>query len=62
MDRITSENTFETAIVQTLVETGGYLKGDAKQYIPELGMFKSEVLQFLKDTQPRQWENLLASV
>ena len=60
MDRITSENTFETAIVQTLVETGGYLKGDAKQYIPELGMFKSEVLQFLKDTQPRQWEKLLA--
>jgi len=60
MSKITSENSFETAIIQTLLETGGYTEGDASKYIPELGMFKSEVLQFLKDIQPKQWGKLLA--
>ena len=60
MSRITSESTFETAIVQSLVESGGYVQGDADGYSPELGMFKAEVLQFLQETQPRQWEKLSA--
>ncbi len=29
MSQITSENTFEKAIVQSLVETGGFTQGDA---------------------------------
>jgi type I restriction enzyme R subunit len=58
--KITSENTFETAIIQTLVETGGYTEGNAVDYSPELGMFKAEVLQFLKDTQAKQWQKLEA--
>jgi type I restriction enzyme, R subunit len=60
MGQITSENAFETAIVRSLVETGGYTEGDASGYSPELGMFKGEVLQFLQDTQPRQWDKLAA--
>ena len=60
MSRKTSENTFETAIIETLLETGGYTEGNAKDYSPELGMFKAEVLQFLKETQPKQWEKLSA--
>ena len=60
MNGITSENTFETAIIQSLVENGGYTKGDAGSYSPELGMFKAEVLDFLQNTQPRQWEKLAA--
>jgi len=60
MSQITSENAFETAIVQSLVETGGYTQGDADGYSPELGMFKAEVLEFLQSTQPRQWEKLAA--
>ncbi len=60
MKNITSENTFETAIIQTLVKTGGYTEGNAGNYSPELGMFRIEVLQFLKDTQPKQWEKLAA--
>ena len=55
---LASENTFETAIVQSLVESGGYTQGEADGYSPELGMFKAEVLQFLQETQPRQWEKL----
>ena len=58
MSRITSENTFETAIIQSLLESGGYTGGDAGDYSPELGMFKTEVLELLQSTQPRQWEKL----
>jgi len=60
MSQITSENTFESAIIQSLLENGGYAEGDPKNYSPELGIFKSEVLQFLKETQSKQWEKLSA--
>lgn len=60
MSQITSENTFETAIIQSLLENGGFTEGTASDYSPELGMFKAEILQFLKDTQPKQWEKLSA--
>ena len=57
---ITSETTFETAIVESLVGHGGYVAGDAGAYSAELGMFKAEVLQFLRTTQPKQWDKLTA--
>ncbi len=60
MANITSENTFETAIVQSLVETGGYTEGNAAGYSPETGMFKDDVLQFLNETQPQNMEKLSA--
>ena len=57
---ITSENTFETAIIESLLHTGGYTEGNAGDYSPELGMFKADVLHFLRDSQPRQWDKLAA--
>ena len=57
---ITSENTFETAIVENLSASGGYSEGDAGAYSPEQGMFKAEVLQFLRTTQTQQWKRLEA--
>lgn len=57
---ITSENTFETAIVQSLIENGGYVEGNASDYSTELGMFKAEILQFLQTTQTKQWQKLTA--
>ncbi len=60
MSQLTSENTFETAIIKSLIENGGYREGKATDYSPELGMFKSEILHFLKDTQAKQWEKLSA--
>ena len=60
MNGITSENIFETAIVKSLLETGGYIEGDAGAYSSELGLFKQEILQFLKETQPVQWDKLKA--
>ena len=42
---ITSENTFETAIIENLSASGGYREGDAGAYSPELGMFKNDRLR-----------------
>ena len=47
---ITTENTFETALVQSLTENGGYTQGNAQDYSHGLGLFKYEVLKFLQET------------
>ena len=60
MTNITTENTFETAIVQSLIENGGYTLGNAPDYSPELGLFKYEILKFLQETQPENWKKISA--
>lgn len=57
---IKTENTFETALVQSLTEHGGYTEGNAPDYSPELGMFKYEVIRFLQESQPKRWEKISA--
>ncbi|MCL2435711.1 MAG: DEAD/DEAH box helicase family protein [Lentimicrobiaceae bacterium] len=57
---ITTENTFETALVQSLTEQGGYTAGNAPDYSPELGLFKYDVIDFLQKSQPKRWEKILA--
>lgn len=57
---ITTENTFETALVQTLVEQSGYTQGNAEDYSKELGMFKYEVIAFLQASQPKRWAKIAA--
>ena len=57
---ITTEHTFETAIVESLVQHGNYTQGNAPDYSPELGLFKYEVIAFLQDTQPKAWEKITA--
>lgn len=58
MSKITTESTFETAIVQSLIDNGGYSAGNAPDYSPELGLFKYEVLHFLQETQPENWQKI----
>jgi len=55
---ITTENTFETALIQSLVEQGSYTEGNAPDYNPELGMFKYEVIKFLQESQPKRWDKI----
>ena len=57
---ITTENTFETALVQSLIEKGGYTLGNAPDYSPGLGLFKYEVIHFLQQSQPQRWEKIAA--
>lgn len=56
---IATENTFETALVQSLIENGGYTQGNAPDYSHELGMFKYEVIRFLQDSQPKRWKKIV---
>jgi type I restriction enzyme R subunit len=56
---ITAENTFETALVQSLIENGGYTQGNAPDYSPELGMFKYEVIHFLQESRPKRWKKIV---
>ena len=60
MTNITSEKTFEAAIVESLIEDGGYSQGNSEQYFPKLGMFKYEILSFLQESQPERWEKIVA--
>jgi len=57
---ITTEKTFESALVQSLVEQGGYTVGNAPDYSSELGFFKYEVIDFLQKSQPKRWEKLVS--
>lgn len=60
MTSIHTESTFESAIVQALVEHGGYLETDAADFSRELALDKRQILAFLKETQPLRWEKLTA--
>ncbi len=57
---ISAEHTFESAIVESLVQHGRFEQGNSPDYSPELGMFKYEVIAFLQDTQPKAWEKITA--
>lgn len=57
---IITEKTFESALVSSLIEQGGYAEGNAADYSRELGMFKYDILKFLQDSQPKRWEKIAA--
>lgn len=58
MMSITTEHTFESALVQSLIENGGYTLGDASTYSKELGFFRDEIISFLKASQPSRWAKI----
>ena len=55
---ITNENAFEEAIEHSLLENGGYIKGDNENYNRELAMDTSVLFKFIKNTQQEQWDKL----
>lgn len=57
MPTLTTEAIFETALVQSLLK-GGYAAGEATAYVPDLGLFRTDVIAFLQNTQPRRWAKL----
>ena len=52
------EGAFEAAIEASLLEDGGYVKGDATEFAPNLALTPSTLVTFLKDTQPDSWAKL----
>ncbi|MEY8860102.1 type I restriction endonuclease subunit R, partial [Tenacibaculum singaporense] len=55
---IHTELTFEAAIELSLLEDGGYVKGYSEDFNADLGIFPKYVIEFLKNSQPKQWEKL----
>lgn len=56
--KITTEQAFEEAIEKSLIEKGGYAKGDSSDFSRELAFDPKTIFSFLKSTQPQYWEKL----
>lgn len=54
---IHTENTFEEAIEQYLLETG-YTKSDNKNFDPTIALDSVLLFEFLQNTQPKKWQRL----
>jgi len=59
--KTTTEKNFEEAIESWLVNHSGYTKADNTQFDAELGLDKTTLLAFIKDTQEATWDKLTAS-
>ena len=55
---IHTEETFENAIKSSLLQNGGYIEGDSKDFDVKLGLFPSYIINFLKQSQPKAWEKI----
>lgn len=55
---IHTEHTFEAAVEASLIESGGYVKGHSEDFDAELGIFPKYVIEFLKSSQPKEWDRL----
>lgn len=55
-----SEAAFETAIEQSLIGSGGYIKGDAEAFDRRRGFDPAVLLGFIQATQPKAWATIAA--
>lgn len=55
---IHTELTFEASIEASLLEDGGYVKGHSEDFDAELGIFPKYVIEFIKASQPKEWEKI----
>lgn len=56
MDNNLREINFEEAIEKSLIETGGYVKGDPKQFNRLTALNETILIDFIKATQSKSWE------
>ena len=54
-----SEFAFQNEIIQQLV-ANGWLLGKSENYNRELALYEEDVLGFVQDTQPEQWQKFCA--
>ena len=55
---IHTELTFEAAIEASLLEHGGYTKGNSIDFDRNLGLFPSYITDFIKTSQPTSWNKI----
>jgi len=58
MPNITNEKAFEEAIEHSLITNGGYVKGDAAQFVRDLALDSKTLFRFIQDTQKETWDQL----
>ncbi len=60
--KVTKEVAFEDAIVEWLVDAGGYTRGVATNYDPAVALDTAELFTFIGATQADAWEDLVQRV
>jgi len=53
-----TEQALETAIEDWLINSGGYEHGDREAFDQERGLFPVDVISFIRNSQPEEWEYL----
>ena len=61
MSAIHKEVTFEGEIVGDLTVLGGWLEGDPKKYDRKLALYPEDVIGWIKETQPAEYEKIKAA-
>ncbi len=61
MSTLHKEVTFEGEIVGHLKTTGGWLEGDPKKYDRKLALYPEDVIGWIKDTQPAEYDKIKAT-
>ena len=56
---IADEKAFEEAIGQSLIDHGGYVKGDPNNFNRDLAIDPMILFKFIKDTQKSTWDSLV---
>jgi len=51
----TTEKAFESYLEDTLINKAGWGQGSNKDWDKQLALFRSEVVAFIKETQPVLW-------
>ena len=55
---IHTEKTFESAIEESLLNKGGYIKASSDDFNPTLGLFPKHITDFIKTSQPKEWDKI----
>lgn len=56
----TTERAFETYVESILLDKGGWSRGGVAEWSVDKALFPARVVDFLRDTQPKLWEQMLA--
>lgn len=59
MPKHVTEEQFETDIVESLVDHGGYSQGDKMHFDPAVGLDAAELFAFIEETQAAAWATLV---
>ena len=60
MSAIHREAVFESEIVGYLVANGGWIEGDPAKYDRKLGLYPEDVIGWIHDTQPNEYDKIAA--